>query len=182
VPTIAQVRVLWSGTLGLPGVNTIYVATGSSAELAALKTFYDVVAANAPTGVTIQVPGSGETVDVATGLVNGTWSGTKPAASAGSQATGFAAAVGGCVNWLTGIYVGGRQLRGKTFLVPLGSAVFDTGGNIKSANLTSLQNAAIALAASVGQPIVYSRKTRTTAISTSAVINARGAVLRSRRD
>ena len=56
----------------------------------------------------------------------------------GTGAVGAAAGVGACVSWLTGGIVGGRRLRGRTFLVPLHNSTYDTDGTFTSGVLTAL--------------------------------------------
>lgn len=182
MPTLYQVRVAWTGAGGLPGVTTHYLQHMDGQALADLRAFYAVVGTAVPIGVAIQIPGDGTTVDTTTGLVNGVWSATKPAVVSGSVAGGYAAPAGACVWWNTGAYVDGRQVRGKTFLVPLASAVYDGDGTMKPATVTSFQNAAATLIASTGVLTIYARKSAGSVSVLTATVSDKIAVLRSRRD
>jgi hypothetical protein len=66
---------------------------------------------------------------------------------AASGAAQHASGVGAYVNWRTATVVGGRRVMGRTFLAPLMNSAYDSSGTIVTGNLTTLQNAADALAA-----------------------------------
>lgn len=98
----------------------------------------------------------------------------------------YAAPVGARVTWETGSIVGGRRIRGRTFLVPLVSSTFDTDGTLTSANRTLIQNAANGLTnglAGAGLSLaVWSPTTSTVSPVVSGVVPDQATVLRSRRD
>lgn len=106
--------------------------------VAAIRAAYATLAAAIPTNVNIQVPGSGETIDDATGELVGVWATAAPAVVSGTGGTIAPAGVGMCVTWLTGGIVNGRRLRGRTFIVPIPGPAFDADGTIGPGALGAL--------------------------------------------
>lgn len=181
--TLKCVRVAWTGTKGMPGVSTFYYDTLGDLQLTSIKSFFTAIKAAIPAAVTITVPSTGVTIDTATGQPNGTWS--QPAAGGTVVGTGvgaFAAPVGAVVNWNTGVFVGGRQLRGKTFLVPLIGSTFEADGTITAGDLTAFRTAAANLIGANPGFNIWSRRSAAFAGVVSATVPDLPAVLRSRRD
>jgi hypothetical protein len=190
MPDIARIPVVWSGFSGGPGVNTFY-SDVADVDIAttALHTFYEAIDTFIPDVVDINVPGSGDTISDSSGILTGTWTATATPAQVNGGATGtYAAPVGAVVNWLTSAIVDGRRLQGKSFIVPLTDAAFDSDGSIVSGFLTTLRNAAAALAATADSIKVWHRPTDpgpsggSSAAVTSSRVPDLAAVLRSRRD
>lgn len=180
--TLHQVRIAWSGTLGGPGVSTFYFDATGAPPVSAAKTFFEAIKAYLPTAVVLTYPSSGITIDTATGQAVGAWSGTAPTNTTGTGAGAFSRASGAVVNWKSGAYVNGRELRGKTFLVPLIGGAYSSNGNIDSTVLGVLQTAATNYAAAINGLRIWSKATASAATVTSAQVATKVAVLRSRRD
>lgn len=129
---LARVVVGWSGpsVKGL-AVNVLHVAADSPfTSVAGIKTAYQQIASQLPSGVSIGIPGTGDVIEDTTGELVGTWTATGAGIVSGAAAAPAAAGVGACVTWLTGGIVNGRRLRGRTFLVPLSAAAFDSDGTL----------------------------------------------------
>jgi len=142
--TIQKNVVTWTGFPGAPGYSVFYALPGGG-FVDALHTFFQTLNGAFPANVRIQVAGSGLEINQATGVITGTWSGTTPALVTCTGGGNYAAPVGTSVNWLTSTVVGGKFVRGRTFLVPMASAVFDTDGSISATALSQIQTAAAAL-------------------------------------
>jgi len=141
-----RVYVVWNGATGLPGVSVMYGGTASD-PTGDILTFFNAVKAFFPTGLTWQVPNSGDLVNDTNGALTGGWTGTGGGTVTATGAGAYAAGCGCYVNWGTAGIVGGRRLRGRTFLAPLITGTYDSSGTITNANLTTIQAAATALAA-----------------------------------
>lgn len=94
-----------------------------------------------------------------------------------------------CVNWLTSTFVGGRRVRGRTFLSPLAGGVADANGLPLSAVQTAANNGAaqwILKGATAVDTVVWHRPKGiapgSTAVVTGTALDPKFAVLRSRRD
>lgn len=154
---IDRVEVTWTGLSGLPGVSVFYTVAGSNAP-ASLVTFFTAIQSVFPAGLSWTVPSSGDTIESTDGVLQGGWTGSGGATVAASGAAAHAAGTGAYVNWATASVVGGRRLAGRTFLAPLMNSAYDNAGTIVTGNLTTLQNAATALAGA-NKLVVWHRPT-----------------------
>jgi hypothetical protein len=122
--------------------------------VAAVRSAYAALANRFPSGITITVPGAGDSIESTTGALSGVWSATPPAQVVATGGGNAAAGVGVCVGWLTGGIVTGirgpRKLRGRTFLVPLAAANYATDGTIDSVVLGEIQTWGNAMIAAGG--------------------------------
>lgn len=192
--TLHRIRSTWSGLPGGSGVSTLYqVAAPSDADLTAIRTFWATCAGQLASDATIQVQNSGDIIDETTGALTGVW-GPQTAVSSvvGTGGANYAAPSGGLVEWRTAGIVHGRRVRGRTFLVPVGSGVYDSDGTLLSTAVTAFQNAATALVVALtsmrvwsrpfrGSPSIPARSGSAHAV-TSAIAKDKAVVLRSRRD
>jgi hypothetical protein len=183
--TMNRVRVLWQNWPGAPGYTNHYVGSAVLAQ-SAIRTFYDALKANIPTGLTIQVPSTGDQVNEATGAITGVWSGAVQAVVTGTAVGVYAGPVGACVNWRTGNIINGRRPMGRTFIVPLSQASFETNGTLSAAALALIQAAATQLITDLaGELKVWHRPNTAGPGANVTVLTAQvpdmGAVLRSRR-
>ena len=121
-----------------------------------LGTFFNAIKGAFPAGLQWSIPSSGDTIDVATGQLTGGWTGGTAAVVSAGPNTPYAAGVGAFVRWGTPLVVGGRRVKGRTFLCPLVSSLYDAAGTIENANLGTLQTAAGTLAAA-GKLVVWHR-------------------------
>lgn len=181
--SIYRVRSVWSGLRGLPGVTTLYTYQVPDAiALADLKAFWTTCTGLIPTGCRIAVQGVGEIVDEATGRATGTWSATQPAEVVGAVTGQYSAPSGAVVNWRSGQFFGGREVRGRTFIVPLAGACYGPDGTLADSNRATLETAANDLIGSSFDLTIYSRRSGSAANAVTAQVPDEAVVLRSRRD
>lgn len=180
---VNQYRCQWDGLRGMPGVSTFYSSgLDPTALQAKLVTFFTAIKQYIPNGMTITVPNSGSIVNVETGQNTGLWSAGTPTIIAGTHAGAYAAPSGFVVNWNTSVFRSGRRVRGKTFIVPAGIAIYDTDGSMGTTQLTPIRAAAANVPGGTTPLVVYSRKTASVATCTTADVPDKVVVLRSRRD
>jgi hypothetical protein len=170
------------------GVSTFYTEGDPLQLQLAAKTFFAGTLLSAvPVGTTFTVPASGETLDSANGSLTGGWAAGTAQTTSATGSSGFAGGVGTRVVWETGQVVGGRRVRGSTYLVPLIVSMYDTDGTIVNSVRANLETAAQAMIVALGDDmVVWSRNTSGQsdgAISTisSARVPDKVSWLRSRR-
>lgn len=154
-----RVNCAWQNWPGAPGVTTLWVNDATQAKIDAMRTFFNSIAGLIPSGLTIQVPSSGDEIDLSDGSIVNSWSvGSTPAVVSGTGAGAYAGNSGLVIHWLTTIVLRGRRLRGRSFIVPVVSTAFETNGSPTSAAITTLTNAGTALVTAIGSSFVaYSR-------------------------
>jgi hypothetical protein len=194
VTTLNRLVVAWSGTAVTgAAVSVLHFSASDNAAppVAAVKAAFGLFPTLFPAGTVITIPNSGDKIDDTTGALTGVWAATGGGSVTGTNNTPCAAGVGACIGWTTGGIVNGtkgpRKLRGRTFLVPLASAVYAPDGSIADAVLPQLQQIADAIKNS-GPLAVWHRPTSLAAANGNSygVISARVrdkvAFLSSRRD
>lgn len=191
---INRVTAVWSGFRGAPGYSNFYFGADGGAEFPvqgdadAVREFFQAIRTFLPSGTRVDVSAEVATIDETSGNITDLLAITPPAQVLGSATGGYSAATGAVVNWLTGTYLRGRRLRGKTFIVPLASSSFDTNGDLSSATLAAIRGAASTLVGVSGSRgmRVWSRPVGGAGGSSALVIASSvpdlGAVLKSRRD
>jgi len=158
VANLDRVRVAWSGFTGAPGVSTFY-ATAGGTLVPQLHSFFDAIKAYFPIAMHINCETSGDSIESTTGELTGQWVGGAFAGITGTVGTTWAAPSGVLVRWDSATILGGRRLRGHTFLVPLVTSIYDTNGQVSAAVQGVIQTAATALVtASAGNMVVYQRE------------------------
>lgn len=163
--TISRIRVAWVGSAVTGGgVSTFYSANSDpSALVAALRVFFGSFNGIFPSTMELAYPSGGETLDEATGAVNGAWSMTAPANTIGAGGNNYAAGVGCRVRWNTSAITRRRRVRGSTYIVPIVNTAYVADGTIDNASLALIQGAIPTLLAADGGSIrVYSRPLTTT--------------------
>lgn len=186
--TLNKIPVSWGSWPGAPGVSTFYTFGGNlDNDTAALRTFFNALITLIPSGITLSVPGVGDDIDDSDGLINGAWNATAaPAIVTGTASGVYAGNAGAIVHWLTAGVANGHRVRGRTFLVPLISTAFDSGGSISTTALTTLRNAATTMISSMaGSLRVWHRPSPAGAGSSHVVLTSSvpdlAITLRSRR-
>lgn len=183
--TIRRIRVLWGGIPGMPGYSLFYASAAADAT-ADLVTYFNAIKARFPSGLSWTVPPTGDTLDDATGTLNGSWSGAGAGIVTSTGTGAYAAGVGAYSAWVTNAIVGGRRLRGRTFLAPLLGTNYDNTGTIDPTQLTTFATATSTLAAT-GKLVVWHRPSGPGASNGSSSLITAGVVpdvvtsLRSRR-
>lgn len=184
--TIRKVVVTWSGLSGLPGYSVFY-GTAAMTDVSPIANFFGSFDQYFPSNLAWSVPSGGDEIDDATGTLLGDWAGTGAAVvtGTGGGAADHASGVGGMVQWRTAAVVGGRRLRGRTFLTHMISSAYDNGGNIDTAALTAFSTGAN-LVVAAGEFVVWHRPQGgsggSSAVMSGSAIPDRVSWLRTRRD
>jgi len=164
-----RVVIAWSGSSVKGAAVTVlhYSASDNSAPpVAALKAAFNAKSGLFPLNTAIVFPGSGDTIDDTTGDLVGVWTSPDGGQVTGSGSAQSAAGVGACIGWQTGGIVQGskgtRKLRGRTFLVPLQTGVYDADGTFIQSWYNDLQTVANGIMAS-GPLAIWHRPSSATA-------------------
>lgn len=195
-----KVKARWSGFNGSPGWTNFFFRDFSAgpmdqamADAAAAKmtAYFSTVKAQLPVVVKVRVQSDVEVIEETTGALQSIFTVPAQAEQTGTAAGGtYAGPVGAVTNWRTGGVRNGRRVRGRTFLVPAASNVFDGDGTLTAVALANLQTAALNLTDGTGAADfgVYARPSAPGAsdgvwyVATSYTVADMAAVLRSRRD
>lgn len=193
-----RVRVTQTGYTGGPGLMTFYfqsAATPGTAEATEVcqrvQAFCTTASSAWFTAVSSQVSGQVDLLDPGTGILTGSIIVTSPTAVAGSGgANNTAISTAALLTHNTSTVVGGRRLKGRTFISPLSTSALTAAGLITSTLVTALGNAGgklgtVILTSGVN-PVVWHRPKSGSgglAVSTAGwSASNKPAVLRSRRD
>lgn len=119
----------------------------ADAVVTKVNQFVTTIKANLPNVVQLQTLNEVEVIDSNNGALIEILTAPSVAAQNGtaSATAGWAAAAGGVISWSTGIVHRTRRIRGRTFVVPMSTEVWDVDGTIKSVPLGVLNTAATAL-------------------------------------
>jgi len=205
--TLYRIRTIWSGFTGAPGYTNMYfgatdpLQAGADTAATAVNTFWTAIKSALPLAVTLNVESAVALIEDTTGEQTDELTLTAtPATVQGVLSERFASPAGVCVTWNTATFKEGRKVKGRTYLVPVTSSVFENNGTVDNTYRTTLQTAASALVTGPGAFVVYARhrdaqtaeesptgKARPErmgvgALVTSAAIKDKVTVLRSRRD
>jgi hypothetical protein len=156
---IKKIPVLWGGLSNLPGYSLFY-SSASTDVTTDLATFFTAIKALFPSGLTWNIPSSGDTVEDSTGAIVGSWTGTSAQVSGSGGALAYAAGSGAYTVWGTSLIIGRRRLKGRTFLCPVLSSTYSTGGQIVPTAITTLTNAASTLV-TASKLVLWHRPTKT---------------------
>jgi hypothetical protein len=148
---LKRCSVTWQNWPGSPGVTQFYLDdTAGQAQVDAIRAFFNALITLLPSGIALNVPNSGDTLDESTGKLTGTWSvPTLPLTVTGTGAGAYAGNAGAVVHWLTQSVTRNRRIRGRTYIVPMVGG-FDATGSLAPTTQTTLTNAAAGLVASAG--------------------------------
>lgn len=191
---VHRVSARWTGFQGAPGYSNFHFSefTGGADPdqmIGRVAEFFEVLYATLASQVTVTVSSIVEEFDETTGQLTGYLDGEEDAViSATGSNTPFSGPSGAVVNWLTNTVSNGRRVRGRTFLVPLRSSVYENDGTLSSGTLTTINEAAEGLVGGDwnSEFVVWSRPTGGSGGVLAPVTGHRvpdmAAVLRSRRD
>jgi len=184
----------WGGFTGAPGYSNFHFEqdfhTGAEWDdtNVAIRAMFQAAVGLFPTGLTITPPTSADLFNTETGELQSTVPLAAPAVVAGSGSSIFAGPAGAVLTWNTGTVAAGRRVRGRTFLVPLSTAAYQSDGSLLPATVTTLQSAAATLVNNTGgNPFVVWKRPvggagGLNAPVTSYTVPDLVAVLKSRRD
>lgn len=138
--SINRVQVKWQQAGGFAGVNTFY-QTGD-VDLENYRLLYTAFIASLPDDVTISFLDANLTYESDTGAVTGDYSTDSVDNLTGTSTGDFARGVGVLLGWNTGEFRNNRRVRGRTYIVPVEVASFDTLGNVDAGFITGAVAAA----------------------------------------
>lgn len=191
---ITRITAVWSGFRGAPGYSNFFfggsptVQDDADSAATAVRNFFGQMMDSLPQGVSINIQPVADVLDEASGNITEQVDIEPLDPLDASGSTSYSAASGAVVHWNTAAYRNGRRIRGRTFLVPLGSDRYDEQGDLTSGAIADIRRGANYLTSgtSVMPFVVWSRPVGGAGGSaepvTSATIPDMGAILRSRRD
>jgi hypothetical protein len=199
MPEMLRVKIDWTGFIGAPGYTNLYFTEFTEggytqdiadACVAKASTFAGSLRDFLPTAVTIGVNPTVEIVQTDTGDLVGFFSTTPTNQGVGALGGTYSAASGACISWGTNGVRNSRRVRGRTFIVPLANAAYESNGTLAAATLTALTAYANNLKGTggTGDFGIWGRPTSKTATdgvwypAETVSIKDKAAVLRSRRD
>lgn len=175
-------RVEWRGLPTGPGVSTFYADDAGMDIRPYLDSLFTAIGIKTPGAISFYIPNSGITIDSGTGHPNGSWTAGSAITRAATGSGAYAAPVGGLIRWETPVFIAGRRLVGKTFLVPFLSGCFESDGTLLNTVKTDLQAAAALFVTGATSFRIYSRRNAAVANVTTSSVPDKAMVLRSRRD
>lgn len=185
---LQKLVVQWTGWAGAPGLSTFYATDTSSTSLAALRAFFQAERNQFPTAITFKFPNTGFIIDETTGIQTGTWTQTFAADVTGTDVNPYSGTSGGVVNWRTSTVRRSRLMQGRTFLVPLANANYESDGTLLAAFVSGIiTNATTMITTTANDFKVWGRPSSPGASDgvgapiTSVRCHDRAQVLRSRR-
>jgi len=182
---LGRIQTVFTGVAGTPWYNSLYFAGGVSLSPLsgpAVATFWDACASSMVNDVSWTVDPIVDIIDSDTGQVvdQGNWAGDSGIGVSTAEPLPWANQA--VINWRTGFYFAGRELRGKTF-VPALEQNANNSGVLLGTTVTDLLNAANGLISDPSGTLqVFGRTHFTTAPVLSAGVPTKIGVLRSRRD
>ena len=200
---IIRLTINWDGFTGAPGYTNLYFEPAAGGDITQqvvndavgiTQTWIDSWRPDTPAGCSIGVDAVVPELDENYGTIHAYWSASPAAAAVGASAGEYAAGSGACVNWYTDGVRNGRRVRGRTFLVPLGSNGMSNNGTLSDARLAVWRAATASFIDGGGGAARIVVWARPTVISgeplpdggaydvVAYTINDKAAQLRSRRD
>jgi hypothetical protein len=166
---MAKVTINWSGLPGGPGYTNLYF-TDISGPTSVDQTLVDSAVSKTdawlsafrpsiPNSISTGVSATVEAVDETTGALVGFFTGTPAAAAVGTGGTTYSAPSGAVISWYTSTVRNGRRIRGRTFMVPLATAAYESDGSLLGTRITTWNAATATLIATgaVAELGVWSR-------------------------
>lgn len=184
-------RVVWASPVGGPYLSTHFADNAFTPTVThqqfvdAIGAFWGVIDGSIDSNVTWSVEGSVDEIDAATGNLIASVAVTPPSGVGGLPGDMGPAASQGLVRWITSGIVGGRRVRGRTFIPGLSEGI-STEGRLGPATIATFLGAANTLRTDVPL-VVWHRPTPPAAdgsahrVESAAVWNE-FAMLTSRRD
>lgn len=186
--TLARVRTVFTGVAGTPWYSNLYFhtdATTPDVQIDQVRDFWTALVSFIDNGVTATVEGDVSLLESTTGAITGISSGTALLVVGTATQQAMPPATQGVLHEFTSIFVGGRQLRGKTFLPGLTINAADANGAPVAAFKTAVLgagNALITAANATGNWQVWSKHNLVSSDIVSISTPSKFGVLRSRRD
>lgn len=187
VTSLYRVRTAIAGGSGAAQVGTHYfdATSPNTAQAAAdaVHAFWDSIKASINNTFTFQVEPAVESVDSTTGQPTGITQVTSTVVTGTSATAYLPSATQALVQWRTGFFLGGREIRGRTYVPGIISSAITNQGTPGPALVTALNTAASQIITWASSDfVVYSRRHHAIGLVNSGTPWTKFAVLRSRRD
>jgi len=183
--TMIRITTEWNGVQGSPYYTNMFFDGTLEAEADAAATavgvFWTAIQDQIDTALEGEVLAEHAVIDPTTGQVTDLFIGTPVTINCSNAGAALPPATQGLIRWRTGIYVGGREVRGRTFVPSPTETSNDAPGVPSAAYIADLQPAADTLVSSSGL-VVWSRANGQIAVVTGAQVWQQWASMRSRRD
>nr|CRY97797.1 hypothetical protein [uncultured prokaryote] len=182
-----RIRTVFTGVAGSPYYTNMYfdaadVAAAQDAHDLVLQ-FWDDIAGMRRSLLSGTVEGVVPVINPATGDITGSYGLVEKNVSAGGDSTDpLPPATQALLTLATGVYVGGRQLQGRTFLPGFGENANAAPGVLRSEYVATINAAAYDLLNTGPDWVVWSRKNGAFEPIQSALVSPKWSVLRSRKD
>ena len=144
-----RLRVVWSGLA--PGVSVLHFNPAADDQAAAdaarthVETWLNVVNNYVSVLEGMTVDTEVDVVDVGSGALTGSFNVTTTLIVGASSDNPVPNAAMGLSRWRTGVFIAGRELRGRTFIPAITEVAIDANGNLASAPKAVLEAANLAL-------------------------------------
>lgn len=153
-----------------------------------VQAFFNAIVLQLPTAVKLNVENAVEVIEETTGQLVETFSVAAQTQISGTGNSTYSGVSGACISWNTGEVRNGRRVRGRTFIIPLHTQVYEGDGTLTTGCITALSTAAQGLIDHTSDFHIFNRPTLPgaadgqSATVTGFVVKDKAAVLRSRRD
>lgn len=182
-----RVRTVFQGLPGSPYLHTMYfrdtvggvTAQDAVNDVAAMWGAIDLYCSTLMTWATEPEVA---VINPANGEITGTQVTTSLGGTGGTSGDLIPFASQGLIRWRTGVYIGGREVRGRSFIPGLNEAASAVG--VPTTTFVGVVNTAVNtfLTSAVSAPTIWSKKNGVEHVITSGSLWSQFAVLRSRRD
>lgn len=183
---IYRVRTVFEGVAGAPYYSNLYFQTGGSTINQvhdAVVLFWNGGKAELASPMTATVEGEVVTIDATTGDIVESQSRAPYTIGCTNVSPKLPPANQLLINWKSGSYLGGREVRGKLFVPQMTEAANTAFGTVEAATQSGWLGRANAL---INDPatalVVWSKKYGEVRAVTAANVGTQWAILRSRRD
>lgn len=191
---ILEVKTTFSNFSGAPGYNQLYFGVTGDADHNAQNSydaafaFWNNVVVQMSEGISFAVQSDVREISDTDGTLSNIWGVTPSTQSNFASAGAYAGGSGAVVTWNTSATRGQTRLRGRTFIVPLGGAAYQSDGTLSATALTAINLHAANLATDADSDLrVWGRPSTVLGAGVSSSVVSRTvrdhvAQLRSRRD
>lgn len=150
MPNIFQIKSVINGFTGGPGYNQLYFdasgeSLGAQSAADAVKAFWNSLSVQMPNTVSIAVQSDVNVLDDSTGDLQSVVTVTGGTVGPGGSSAPYAAGVGACISWTCSEVHLNHRLRGRTFVVPLASAGYQSDGTLVDSVRSAIQTNAATL-------------------------------------
>lgn len=184
---LIRIRSVWTGVAGSPYYTNQFFSASNSAEaqdaMDAVLTLWNVFTNYLRTPLRVDAEPFVPSINVATGAIVGGYD-LDPGTGVQFTSSGdlLPPATQMLIRETTGVYAGGRQIRGRSYMPGWGEGANSVNGTVDTATRTLVQGAFNDLLGGSAVPVVYSPKNGQAEPITAYSVWEQWSVLRSRRD